>query len=166
MKRGSVGTGLYILGPNTKKPVPFDECLKKIKGLGFDGLEIGAWPPHPTPQEYNTTEKRAALRKKIADAGLGISGLAIDFHGQYPFQDDEAAYIAEFEKNLKFCEDLGIKTLRVDTDIAPDSVTASNEKTAIERTIKTWKACAQKAAASGIRLVWEFEPGFAFNKPS
>jgi sugar phosphate isomerase/epimerase len=166
MKKVSVGTWAYIFGPYTNKPVPFDECLKKIKGLGFDGLELGAWPPHPTPAEYDTTEKRAALRKKIADAGLGISGLAIDFHGQYPFQDHLSAYLAEFEKNLQFCVDLGIKTIRVDTDIAPDSVTEDNEKQAIDRTIKTWKSCAHKAAAAGIRLVWEFEPGFAFNKPS
>jgi sugar phosphate isomerase/epimerase len=166
MKKVSVGTWAYIFGPYTDKPVPFDTCLQKIKALGFDGLELGAWPPHPTPQEFDTPEKRAALKKKIADAGLGISGLAIDFHGQYPFQDDEAAYLAEFEKNLQFCADLGIKTIRVDTDIAPNAVSADNEKQAIEKTIKVWKACARKAAEQGIRLVWEFEPGFAFNKPS
>src|SRR5258708_37735223 len=101
MKRGSVGTGLYILGPNTKKPVPFDECLKKIKGLGFDGLEIGAWPPHPTPQEYNTTEKRAAHPKKIADPGVGTAGLAIDIqrHLTPPVHEDTA--IPPTEKNPK-----------------------------------------------------------------
>src|SRR5579864_7520778 len=166
MKKVSVGTWAYIFGPYTNKPVPFDECLKKIKALGFDGLEIGAWPPHPTPQEFDTAEKRAALKKKIADTGLGISGLAADFHGQYPFQENQAAYIAEFETNLQFCADLGIKSLRVDSDIAPDAVSAANEKQAIAKTIETWKACAKKAAAKGIRVVWEFEPGFAFNKPS
>ena len=101
MKKVSVGTWAYIFGPYASHPVSFDTCLEKIKALGFDGLELGAWPPHPTPQEYDTPEKRAALKKKIADAGLGISGLAIDFHGQYPFQDDQAAYLAEFDKNLR-----------------------------------------------------------------
>jgi len=166
MKKVSVGTWAYIFGPYTNKPVAFDECLKKIKGLGFDGLEIGAWPPHPTPQEYDTPAKRAALKKKIADTGLGISGLAIDFHGQYPFQDDQSAYLKEFENNLEFCADLGIKSLRVDTNVPPDKVTAANEKAALAKTIDTWKKCAQQAAQKSIRLVWEFEPGFAFNKPS
>ena len=166
MKKVSVGTWAYIFGAEGDRQFPFDDCLAKIKGLGFDGLELGAWAPHPTPDEYDTPEKRTALARKIADAGLGISGLAIDFHGQYPFQDDQATYLAEFARNLKFCKDLGIKTIRVDTDIAPDSVTDANEKDATAKTIATWKACSKLAAAENIRLVWEFEPGFAFNKPS
>lgn len=166
MKKVSVGTWAYIFGPYQEEPVPFDTCMRAIKGLGFDGLELGAWPPHPTPSEYDTTEKRVALKEKIADAGLGISGLAIDFHGRYPFQDDRDAYLEEFDRNLQFCADLGIKTIRVDTNIAPDSVTPEIESRATARTIDTWATCARKAAEGAIRLVWEFEPGFAFNKPS
>jgi sugar phosphate isomerase/epimerase len=37
---------------------------------------------------------------------------------------------------------------------------------ALERVCGTWKQCAQEAADAGVRVVWEFEPGFAFNKPS
>jgi len=166
MKKVSVGTWAYIFGPYQDKPVPFDTCLQEIKKLGFDGLELGAWPPHPTPTEYDSPMKREALKKKIAAAGLGISGLAIDFHGQYPFQFDQQSYLDEFDRNLQFCADLGIRTIRVDTNIGPDAVTSDNESQALARTIDTWKTCALKAAEKGIRVVWEFEPGFAFNKPS
>lgn len=165
-KKISVGTWAYIFGAKGDRQFPFDDCLAKIKDLGFDGLELGAWAPHPTPTEYDTVEKRQALAQKIADAGLGISGLAIDFHGKYPFQPDQQDYLDEFKTNLHFCRDLGIKVIRVDTDVAPDSVTSDNEKEALAKTIDTWKKCAQHAAEHGIRLVWEFEPGFAFNKPS
>ena len=35
-----------------------------------------------------------------------------------------------------------------------------------ERLIETWKVCCRMAADRGMEIVWEFEPGFAFNKPS
>jgi sugar phosphate isomerase/epimerase len=34
------------------------------------------------------------------------------------------------------------------------------------RAVETWKVCAKEAADKGIYVTWEFEPGFAFNKPS
>jgi sugar phosphate isomerase/epimerase len=39
-------------------------------------------------------------------------------------------------------------------------------QTAWRRVSTTWHACAQLAQAAGIKMVWEFEPGFLFNKPS
>src|SRR5947208_3465223 len=35
-----------------------------------------------------------------------------------------------------------------------------------DEVVETWRRCANDAAAAGVRVVWEFEPGFAFNKPS
>ena len=32
--------------------------------------------------------------------------------------------------------------------------------------VKVWKQCAREAADKGVYVTWEFEPGFAFNKPS
>jgi hypothetical protein len=37
---------------------------------------------------------------------------------------------------------------------------------ALKRVCETWRECAKIAADAGLRVVWEFEPGFAFNKPS
>jgi hypothetical protein len=29
--------------------VPFDVVCDRLKALGFDGVELGAFPPHPNP---------------------------------------------------------------------------------------------------------------------
>ncbi|MCP5119448.1 MAG: sugar phosphate isomerase/epimerase [bacterium] len=36
----------------------------------------------------------------------------------------------------------------------------------MSRVVSTWKTCCDIAADAGQNVVWEFEPGFAFNKPS
>jgi sugar phosphate isomerase/epimerase len=80
---------------------------------------------------------------------------------------------------LTFCQDLGIEVIRVDTtedpwvlgpvpgETRPEKVTQQVAyDTALQRVCTTWRQCAQEAADAGIRVVWEFEPGFVFNKPS
>jgi sugar phosphate isomerase/epimerase len=166
MKKISIGTGAFLRGPYASRPVPFDACLERLQALGFDGLELSARSPHPSPSTLDTPEKRAALKQKLADAGLTISGLSIDFQGQYPFQDDPEGYVKVFGDNLQFAANLGIHNLRVDTNIAPERLARADEKAAVGRAIDTWKRCARLAAERGVRVVWEFEPCFAFNKPS
>jgi sugar phosphate isomerase/epimerase len=39
-------------------------------------------------------------------------------------------------------------------------------RTALDRVVNTWKTCSDIAADNGQYVAWEFEPGFAFNKPS
>ena len=76
--------------------------------------------------------------------------------------------LTTFERNLEFAADLGIDGIRVDTVSPPDVC----EKAAIASPspgsgwCKTFQEGARRAASRGIRVLWEFEPGFAFNKPS
>ena len=81
---------------------------------------------------------------------------------------DNSLWMAAFEQNLQFAVDLGIDCIRVDSVSPPDIFETSkiDPKLGWERLVKTFELAAQKAASRGIRLVWEFEPGFAFNKPS
>jgi sugar phosphate isomerase/epimerase len=44
--------------------------------------------------------------------------------------------------------------------------TKTDPKLARERAVKAWDRCAKLAANRGVRVCWEFEPGFVFNKPS
>jgi sugar phosphate isomerase/epimerase len=39
-------------------------------------------------------------------------------------------------------------------------------ETAMKRVVNTWKTCCDIASDNGQYVTWEFEPGFAFNKPS
>jgi len=167
MKQISIGTWAYSIGPYASNPVPFDEVVDKVAELGFDGLELGGFPPHPNPDDLPTAEQRQAVVEKVRSKGLGWSGLAANLWGEKLINtDDTSKYVEEFRKNVRFCNDLGIETIRVDTVQPPTIFAEVDEATARERVVNAWRQCAREAGDAGVRVVWEFEPGFAFNKPS
>jgi sugar phosphate isomerase/epimerase len=79
---------------------------------------------------------------------------------------DNAPYLDAFRTNLQFASDLGIDCVRIDTVQAPTVFDEVPAPIARERLVGAWRTAARNAADLGIRVVWEFEPGFAFNKPS
>jgi sugar phosphate isomerase/epimerase len=54
----------------------------------------------------------------------------------------------------------------VDTVAAPGSIANGDYQSAFEALIAAWRDAAAFAQQFGVRMVWEFEPGFSFNKPS
>jgi sugar phosphate isomerase/epimerase len=168
-KRLSIGSWAYCFGPYKDNPVPFNTVIEKLGKLGFDGVELGGFPPHPNPDELDTKPKRQELRKKVNDHGLEFSGLAADLWS-FPIipVGDNSAWMSAFERNVEFAKDLGIDCIRVDTVSPPDIFEKEkiDPELGWERVTKTFRAAAAKAGDQGIRVVWEFEPGFAFNKPS
>lgn len=167
MKRISIGSWAYTIGPYATHPVPFDEVIERLAGLGFDGVELGGFPPHPNPDDLPSQEQRQEVAAKVRAKGLAWSGLAANLWGEKLINtDDTSAYVAEFAKNVRFCTDLGIDCIRVDTVQPPTIFSEVDPEVARKRVVDTWKLCARKAAEGGVRVVWEFEPGFAFNKPS
>ena len=151
-----------------------------LKELGFDGLELGGFGDHPSPDNCPSAEGRAAVRAAWESRGMGCSGLAADLWGEKLITaPDDTSYLGTFRKNLKFCNDLGIDCMRVDTtedpwtvgdvpgETRPEQVTRQVDyETVVATVCKTWRRCAEEAADAGVRVVWEFEPGFALNKPS
>jgi len=177
-KRTSIGTWAFLF--NQKEPIGFEDVVVGLHELGVDGLELGGFGIHPNPDLVKTAEDRAAVRDLWESRGMGCSGLAADLWGESLISaPDNQSYLATFRKNLKFCTDLGIEGIRVDTtedpwvlgdvpgETRPEKVTQQVAyDTALKRVCATWKQCVQEAADAGVRVVWEFEPGFAFNKPS
>ena len=177
-KRISIGTWAFLF--NQKEPIQFEDVVKGVHELNFDGLELGGFDIHPNPDLMKTSEQRAAVRELWESRGMGCSGLAADLWGEKLITaPDDESYMVTFRKNLQFCNDLGIDVIRVDTtedpwtlgdihgETRPDTVTQQLAyDDALKRVCGTWKKCAQEAADAGVRVVWEFEPGFAFNKPS
>jgi len=49
---------------------------------------------------------------------------------------------------------------------APGSIPEDEYQASMDRVADTWHGAAAIAEDAGVRVVWEFEPGFAFNKPS
>lgn len=177
-KRTSIGSWAYTIGPYAANPIDFDTVCGKLKALGFDGVELGAFPPHPNPGNPNgpddswpgampSQSQRQELRAQLAGHGLGLSGIAANLWGEKLINtDDPSKYIAEFKKNAEFARDLGIGGVRVDAVQPPTILREVDYQTAMSRVVNAWKACSDIAANYGLYVCWEFEPGFAFNKPS
>ena len=167
MKKISIGTWAYTIGPYQDNPVPWEEVINKVKALGFDGVEMGGFSPHPNPDDLPDKKQRDACKEQMSLLGLGWSGFVPDLWSEHLIDtDDNSAYLKTFRKNLKFCRDLDIEAFRVDAVQPPTIFDQVDPDTARKRVVDTWKICAAEAADKGIRLTWEFEPGFAFNKPS
>ena len=167
MKKISIGSWAYTIGPYADDPVDFDTVCTRLRELRFDGVELGAFAPHPNPDDVPEASQRAELKAKLDGMGLGISGLAANLWGENLIDtDDDTKYVSEFTKNAAFARDLGIGGIRVDTVQPPTIFASVDPDTAFQRVTSTWKKCVDIAADHGLYVTWEFEPGFAFNKPS
>src|SRR3954452_16813953 len=148
MKKLSIGSWAYLL--NQKEPTnDFHEILHRLHHLGYEGVELGGFNPHPGPDTCDTKAKRTALRKEVADHGLKISALAADLWSQKLLSvEDSGPYIAAFVKNLFFAEDLGIDTIRVDTveDVTKFKATGIDLKVAFDRAVRAFDLCSKLAA--------------------
>jgi sugar phosphate isomerase/epimerase len=177
-KRSSIGSWAYTIGPYATCPIDFDTVCDRLKALGFDGVELGAFPPHPNPGNPNGPDdqwpgampekaQRQELRARLREKGLGLSGMAANLWGEKLINtDDQSKYISEFRKNSEFARDLGIQGIRVDCVQPPTIHREIDYCTAMDRVVNTWKTCCDIAADNGQYITWEVEPGFAFNKPS
>lgn len=169
MAKVSIGTWAYMFGPYESNPIPLDEVLGTLSRLKFDGVELAGFKPHAHPDDYATTADRAALKEKIADQGLAISGFAADLYADPPASSDPAVgrrYVDVFKRNADFCVDIGSPSIRVDTVSPPPLLEGETYETAWANLVGVWQECADFAADAGLLMVWEFEPGFMFNKPS
>lgn len=161
-KKISVGAWAYIWGGYSDKPIPLPTVVGRLKALKFDGIEFAAFPPHLEP---NTKEKRKEIKKMFDDAGLGISGVAAPFPS--PATSAKEKYLDAVKSNLEICTDMGIPKLRVDTVDPPTGIPGGMDyERCFSLVAERWNEAAGVCAKSGVKLVWEFEPGFLFNKPS
>ncbi len=168
MHRISIGTWAYSVGPYGDNPIPFGKVVTGLKEMKFDGLELGAFGAHPTPDNHPTKESRQTLKDLVETNGLKFSGIAGDMWSEklVNAEDDGKKYLATVKKNLEFAKDLGITLFRVDTVQPPEILNEIDKNKAMDRVVKTWRQVCKMAADMGIDVTWEFEPGFVFNRPT
>lgn len=162
----SIGSWAFLFGPFENHPWSFDRSLAFTANSGYDGIEISGFHPHPHPNLYNTREKCLELKKKIEDLGLGISGFAPDFRDVPPAVIHPQLYLDTLDGCIRFCNYMEIDALRVDSVSPPEHLPDKLYKQRFDHLAGTWQAAAAACKAAGIRMVWEFEPGFWLNKPS
>ena len=159
----SLGSWAFSFGPFSDNPIPFDRTARRLSEAGYDGIEICGFPPHVTLDKYATSDSRRELVRFLEDLRLGISGYAADFSAANPaVEGNREKYLDLFRRNVDLCAEIGCPSIRVDTVAPPGSV----DDAAFHRVAELWHEAAGIAQQNGIRMVWEFEPGFAFNKPS
>jgi sugar phosphate isomerase/epimerase len=174
--RISIGSWAYLFNQETPTN-DFHVILHKLQDLGYDGVELGSFGPHPTPVTHPTKASRQRLKKEIADHGLALSGIAVDLWafknpGTSILDENPISYVTAFLGWCAFAVDLDVKTIRVDTVVGPTYFDTDAEgkkigaKQGMDRLISAWDKCSKIAGDYGMNICWEFEPGFAFNKPS
>lgn len=167
MKKISIGSWAYTIGPYQDCPVSWEDVCTKLAALGFDGVEVGGFGIHPNPDNQTTKEERQAIKEHAASLGLGFSAFVPNLWGEQLINtEDTSKYVSEFQRGLDFAVDIGTKGIRVDTVQHPTIFEEVDYDTALKRVTSTWKECSKRAAEMGCYVTWEFEPGFAFNKPS
>ncbi|MCI0681114.1 MAG: sugar phosphate isomerase/epimerase [Gemmataceae bacterium] len=168
MKKLSIGSWAFLF--NQDQPATdFHGLVHDIANLGYEGVELGGFAPHPNPHSHDTKEKRQHLAAMVRDHGLEFSALAADLWSQKLVSvDDHRPWLAAAEKNLAFAQDLGITTMRIDTAEPVAAIRGLNldPRLMMDRAVQAFAACAKRAADCGITICWEFEPGFPLNKPS
>lgn len=162
----SIGSWAFAWGEYANNPIPFDRVVRRLAEVGYDGVEICGFPPHVTLEAYPDAVSRREVVRMLADLGLGVSGYAADFTSANPVSGEKQKYLDLFRRNIEMCVDLGSPSIRVDTVAAPGSIPDADYEAALMRLAGIWREAAEIAARAGVLVVWEFEPGFAFNKPS
>ncbi len=152
-----VKTSLHSIGYSGlwrgQERLTVDEFIDKASELGYDGIMLMAKRPHLSPLDYDK-EARKALRRKIEDAGLVLTGLAgysdftagIDKPG-IPHTEIQAAYIGQV---AELARDLGTDMIRIFTGYERPGIPYDKQYAIVVEGIKL---AAREAAKYGVTLV-------------
>lgn len=163
----SFGSWALAFGPYSRDPIPLPEIAARLARAGYHGIEIGGFPPHVTLESFAGVGARRELTGMLADLSLEVSGYVPDLTSVNPLvPENRQRYLDLFRRNVDLCVDLNSPRVRVDTIAAPGSVSGSEYQEAMDRLASLWNEASALAADAGVRVAWEFEPGFLFNKPS
>ena len=169
MVKLSVGTWAYTLGEYAEKPVSVEEVAVRLGQLGYDGVSLSGAKPHGHYELYPTRVDRRKLVDLFQSNGLEINSYDADLW-DYPFAYGDAQmkqkYELAFDRIIEMCVDCSIPVIRVDT-VSETPYPADFDYVRVwDATVAAFKTDAVKAGKADLQVVWEFEPGFIFNKPS
>jgi len=165
----SIGTWAYTFGKYAENPITMEEVAKGLGDLGFDGLALGGFKPHGHYELYPRKDDRKKLVDLFKSHGLEINSYAADLWS-FPFatggKEMEEKYEKAFDKSLEMCVDCSIPIIRVDTVTETPYPEDFKYNEAWGKVVNMFKKNTEKAKKVGVLVVWEFEPGYIFNKPS
>ena len=101
-KEISIGSWAYTIGPYAKAPVDFETVCDTLEELGFNGVELGSFKPHPNPDDLPEKSQREELMERMQERGLAFSGIAANLWGEKLINtDDQSKYICRVPAELR-----------------------------------------------------------------
>lgn len=154
--------------PYDEAPEPFESVLDRAAALGYDGVEVGFFAPHPAAADLDTPARRRAYRAALDSRGLGLAGVVANFDGCPSILTNAGndPFLATLDAQLDICADIGADVLRLEITDPPQVMRGIDRATAHTRLVETWLEAARHGEERGVRVGWEFEPGTPFNAPS
>ena len=165
----AVGSSAVAWGPYASHPVDLYTFARRLVELGCDGIELFGGEPHGSFARYPTTEQQQALGKRLRELGLAVACYGVGVENARPAAADEqerARYRAAVVRGLDFTAALDCRLMRLDTNEDPRPVEGESLADDWARTVDSFRWAATEAEKRGVTIVWEYEPGFRFNKPS
>jgi sugar phosphate isomerase/epimerase len=136
---------------------PLDEAIRRIAGIGYDGVEIGCAAPHAWPA-YLSKERRAELRNLLEASGLQAVSLlptpggGPGFNPASPLPEEREATVRYYNEVIDLASDLGAKKVLY---IAGWQIFGSSRQQAWDRTKNCLDLIASHADKKGITIVVE-----------
>jgi sugar phosphate isomerase/epimerase len=167
VKKISLGSWAFTFGPYSDRPVALEDVLQEAGAVGYDGVELSGFPPHATLEAMSSPSRRQELLARLESCGVTASGYVPDLTSVNPVAEtNRGRYLDLFRRCLDVAVGLKCPSIRVDTVAAPRSVSDDDYEDAFGRLADIWNKAAGVAQEAAVKLVWEFEPGFVFNKPT
>jgi sugar phosphate isomerase/epimerase len=168
-----ISRGSWCLAFGLEPPATLEQVVAVLGAFGYDGIELGGFFDHATIERYPDLASRQRLRAEIAAHGLELVGYAPGPYGDFgrlPWAtggpDVVAAYDEFFEAHLRFCVEAGIPAMRVDPgDFGPLPRDVDVARV-WDRVVRTFQSHALRGAEVGVQMLWEFETGQIFVRPS
>lgn len=130
-----------------------EDCIRKAKEFGYDGVELCARYPHFTPY-YWDTERAKRLRGLAEDLGVPITGLggftcfAMPTHTQADERHKEYLYLREL---CRLAQVLGTSYIRIFSGWIGWFTTPQDSLMIYERSDDTWQRRRYAWAVEGLR---------------
>ena len=156
----SFNTWVYSSFPVWVPAYTLEETIKRIAGIGYDGIEIGAAAPHAYPSHLNK-DRRKAIKRILDDNGIAVSSMlpapggGPGFNVASPLEEERMEAVAQYKQVVELCSDLGGPTVMY---IAGWQIYGTSRIQAWEWSRQALTEIAKTAADFGIVLVVEPTP--------
>lgn len=94
------------------QPLSMEQLIQRSKDFGYEGIEIEGKRPHGCPLDWPKS-RCLEFRKRVADSGLVITGVAADNDFSSPISEHRESQLANVRELIRMTSNLGARVLRV-----------------------------------------------------